>query len=211
MKSTRERILQTLLNNPKSTINELAETVGINAISVRHHLNSMLAEGLVTLEEERHGVGRPRLIYSLTDRGLERFPTRYFQLTNRLLDQLESALPAAEIEKLFASMAREMAEEHARQTKNLSIEEKLNFLKKLLADEGFIVEWEKIGDNYHIREITCPYFQVGQEHPQVCLVDQTLISTVLSIPTQKISCVLQGDHLCTYVVPVDKKMEMANE
>lgn len=211
MKSTRERILQTLLNNPKSTINELAETVGINAISVRHHLNSMLAEGLVTLEEERHGVGRPRLIYSLTDRGLERFPTRYFQLTNRLLDQLESALPAAEIEKLFASMAREMAEEHARQTKNLSIEEKLNFLKKLLADEGFIVEWEKIGDNYHIREITCPYLQVGQEHPQVCLVDQTLISTVLSIPTQKISCVLQGDHLCTYVVPVDKKMEMANE
>ena len=211
MKSTRERILQTLLNNPKSTINELAETVGINAISVRHHLNSMLAEGLVTLEEERHGVGRPRLIYSLTDRGLERFPTRYFQLTNRLLDQLESALPAAEIEKLFASMAREMAEEHARQTKNLSIEEKLNFLKKLLADEGFIVEWEKIGDTYHIREITCPYFQVGQEHPQVCLVDQTLISTVLSIPTQKISCVLQGDHLCTYVVPVDKKMEMANE
>jgi predicted ArsR family transcriptional regulator len=211
MKSTRERILQTLLNNPKSTINELAETVGINAISVRHHLNSMLAEGLVTLEEERHGVGRPRLIYSLTDRGLERFPTRYFRLTNRLLDQLEGALPAAEIEKLFASMAREMAEEHARQTKNLSIEEKLNFLKKLLADEGFIVEWEKIGDNYHIREITCPYFQVGQEHPQVCLVDQTLISTVLSIPTQKISCVLQGDHLCTYVVPVDKKMEMANE
>jgi len=211
MKSTRERILQTLLNSPKSTINDLADSVGINAISVRHHLNSMLADGLVTSEEERHGVGRPRLVYYLTDEGLERFPTRYFRLANRLLDQLKDTLPASAIENLFSTMAKDLAEEHARQTKNLSFEEKLNFLKKLLAEEGFIVEWEKVGDNYQIREITCPYLQVGQEHPQVCLVDQTLISMVLSIPAQKISCVLSGDNHCTYVVPITRQVEMANE
>lgn len=211
MKSTRERILHTLLNNPKSTINELADSVGINAISVRHHLNGMLAEGLVTSEEERHGVGRPRLVYYLTDEGLERFPTRYFRLANRLLDQLKGALPPAAIENLFSTMAKDLADEHARQTRNLSFEEKLNFLKKLLAEEGFIVEWEKVGDSYHIREITCPYLQVGQEHPQVCLVDQTLISMVLSIPAQKISCVLTGDNHCTYVVPLHKEAEMVHE
>lgn len=211
MKSTRERILQTLLNNPRSTINELADAVGINAISVRHHLNSMLAEGLVTSEEERHGVGRPRLVYYLTDEGLERFPTRYFRLANRLLDQLKGQLPASAIESLFSTMAKDLAEEHSRQTKNLTFEEKLNFLRKLLAEEGFIVDWEKVGDNYHIREVTCPYLQVGHEHPQVCLVDQTLISMVLSIPAQKISCVLTGDNHCTYVVPLPREVEMVNE
>lgn len=211
MKSTRERILQTLLNNPRSTINELADAVGINAISVRHHLNSMLADGLVTSEEERHGVGRPRLVYYLTDEGLERFPTRYFRLANRLLDQLKGALPASAIESLFSTMAKDLAEEHSRQTKNLSFEEKLNFLKKLLSEEGFIVDWEKVGDDYHIREVTCPYLQVGQEHPQVCLVDQTLISMVLAIPAQKISCVLTGDHHCTYVVPLPREVELVNE
>lgn len=211
MKSTRERILQTLLNNPKSTINDLANSVGINAISVRHHLNSMLADGLVTSEEERHGVGRPRLVYYLTDEGLEHFPTRYFRLANRLLDQLKGALPASAIESLFSTMAKDLADEHARQTKNLSFEEKLNFLKKLLAEEGFMVEWEKVGDAYHIREITCPYLQVGQEHPQVCLVDQTLISMVLSIPAQKISCVLSGDNYCTYVVPMSREVELVHE
>lgn len=211
MKSTRERILQTLLNNPRSTINDLADAVGINAISVRHHLNSMLADGLVTSEEERHGVGRPRLVYYLTDEGLERFPTRYFRLANRLLDQLKDALPATAIENLFSTMAKDLADEHARQTKNLSFEEKLNFLKKLLSEEGFMVEWEKIGDDYHIREITCPYLQVGQEHPQVCLVDQTLISMVLSIPVHKISCVLTGDNHCTYVVPLTREAEMVHE
>ena len=68
MSSTRDRILQTLLRQPRRTINDLAEAVGINPISVRHHLTSLQVEGLVTSEEERHGVGRPRLLYALTRR-----------------------------------------------------------------------------------------------------------------------------------------------
>jgi len=204
IKSTRDKIMHTLLNNPRSTINELAEAVGINAISVRHHLNSMLADGVVASEEERHGVGRPRLVYYLTERGLEKFPTRYFRLANRLLGRLKETLPASAVETIFSEMARELAEDHLRETQNMSLEEKLDFLKKLLSEEGFIIEWEKIGDSYHIHEITCPYFHVTQAHPEVCAVDQTLISTVLSLPAQKIQCVLSGDHHCTYIIPLEK-------
>jgi len=200
MKSTRERILQTLLNHPQSTIQDLAEVVGINAISVRHHLTSLQAEGLVTSEEERHGVGRPRLVYILTEKGLERFPTRYLRLTNRLLDQMKESLPQAAINKLFTQMASDIAADYAEQIKSLSVEEKLEFIKDLLAREGFSVEWERQGEDYLIHEITCPYYHVGQAHPEVCTVDQTLISKVLSIPAQKINCLLRGDSHCTYVI-----------
>jgi len=201
MKSTRERILQTLLNHPRSTILELADAVGINAISVRHHLTSLQAEGLVAAEEERHGVGRPRLVYGLTEKGLERFPTRYLRLTNRLLDQMKESMPPAVINKMFSQMAADIASDYANQVKSYSVEEKLEFIKDLLAQEGFSVEWERQGPDYHIHEVTCPYYHVGQSHPEVCTVDQTLISEVLSIPAQKIQCVLRGDTHCTYVIP----------
>lgn len=201
MKSTRDRILQTLLNHPNSTIIDLAGAVGINAISVRHHLTSLQAEGLVTAEEERHGVGRPRLVYSLTEKGLERFPTRYLRLTNRLLDQMKEALPPAAISKLFSQMAAGIAADYAEQIKSFTVEEKLEFIKSLLAAEGFSVEWERRGEDYLIHEITCPYYHVGQSHPEVCTVDQALISEVLSIPAHKINCVLTGDAHCTYVIP----------
>ncbi len=56
--NTREKVMRTLLTRPRITINELAENVGINPISVRHHISSLAAEGLVESEEERHGVGR---------------------------------------------------------------------------------------------------------------------------------------------------------
>jgi predicted ArsR family transcriptional regulator len=81
------------MKKPHSTINDLAKAVSINSISVRHHLTSLLLDGLVQSEEERHGVGRPRLVYSLSQKGLERFPTRYFELTSRLLDQMKESLP----------------------------------------------------------------------------------------------------------------------
>jgi predicted ArsR family transcriptional regulator len=201
MKSTRDQILQTLLNHPKATVNELSEAVGIIGISVRHHINALLAEGLIVAEEIRHGVGRPRQVYSLSESGLERFPTRYLRLTSRLLDQIKENLPAPLVNTLFQAMASEIAAGSAARVKELPVEQKLDAIKELLAQEGFSVEWEETSDGYHIHEITCPYYHIGQTHPEVCAVDQTLISTVLSTPVEKTNCVLHGDSHCTYIIP----------
>ena len=200
MKSTRDRILQTLLHQPRASINKLAEAVGINPISVRHHLTNLQMEGLVDAQEERHGVGRPRLVYVLTEEGMERFPTRYLRLTTRLLAQMKESMPQPMVSKLFTQVAEDLAAEYTEQLKGLSMEERLETVKTLLAEEGFTVEWEKTEDGYRIHEITCPYFQIGQNHPEVCTVDQTLISRMLAVPANKVECILTGSAHCTYVV-----------
>lgn len=203
MKSTRDRILQTLLRKPRSTIIELADAVGINPISVRHHLSSLQAASLVSGEEERHGVGRPRFVYYLTESGMERFPTRYLRLTSRLLDQLKGSMPEALVSQLFKQMANDLANDYQEQLQGLDIEGRLDLIKILLADEGFNIEWERSGNQYQIHEISCPYYQIGQNHPEVCTVDQTLISKMLAVPTSKVQCILSGDAHCTYVIPSD--------
>lgn len=200
MKSTRDRILQTLLRHPRSAINELAEAVGINPISVRHHLTNLQVEGLVNAEEERHGVGRPRLVYFLTENGIEKFPTRYLRLTTRLLSQIKEKLPEAMVGELFTQVATNLADEHQQQLQGLTVEQRLDVLGDLLGEEGFAMEWERKGDQYHIHEITCPYLQIGQSHPEICTVDQVLISKILSMPAEKIQCILSGATHCTYVV-----------
>ena len=200
MKSTRDRILQTLLHQPRASINKLAEAVGINPISVRHHLTNLQMEGLVDAQEERHGVGRPRLVYVLTEEGMERFPTRYMRLTTRLLAQMKESMPQPMVSKLFTQVAEDLAAEYTEQLKGMSMEERLETVKTLLAEEGFTVEWEKTEDGYRIHEITCPYLQIGQNHPEVCTVDQTLISRMLAVPANKVECILSGNAHCTYVV-----------
>ena len=200
MKSTRDHILQTLLRTPNRTINELAEAVGINPISVRHHITNLQVEGLVLADEERHGVGRPRLIYSLTREGMEKFPTRYLRLTTLLLQQLKETMPKPMVAKLFNQIAEDLAHEYEGQMQGLSMEERLEFVKSLLAEEGFTVEWEKKDGQYQIHEISCPYYQIGVAHPEVCTVDQTLISRMLALPANKVECILDGGTHCTYVV-----------
>ena len=205
MKSTRDKILQTLLKKPRSTINDLADVVGINPISVRHHLTNLQMEGLVEAKEERHGVGRPRLVYVLTDEGMEHFPTRYLRLTTRLLAQMKESMPGPMVSKLFGQIAEDLANEYARDVKGLSMEERLDLVKDLLAQEGFTMEWEKKGSQYQIHEVACPYYQIGVAHPEVCVVDQTLISKMLALPANKVQCVLDGSTHCTYVVQASGK------
>ena len=69
-----------------------------------------------------------------------------------------------------------------------------------LREEGFTVEWEKKDGQYQIHEISCPYYQIGVAHPEVCTVDQTLISKMLALPANKVQCILDGGAFCTYVV-----------
>lgn len=200
MKSTKDRILQTLLRKPKLTINELAEAVEINPISVRHHLSNLEKEGLIAAEEERHGVGRPRLVYSLTEDGMERFPTKYLRLTTRLLAQMKESMPGPVVAQLFNQVAEDLASQYAADIKGLNMEERLDFVKELLAQEGFTVEWELKDGQYEIHEISCPYYQIGVAHPEVCTMDQTLISKMLAVPANKVQCILSGGSHCTYVV-----------
>lgn len=209
MTSTRDNVLRTLLTRQRCTINELAEAVGINPISVRHHVTKLEAEGFVTSEEERHGVGRPRRVYFLTEEGMEQFPTRYLRLTVRLLEQLKETLPESMVDKLFAQVADDLVADYTSELKleGVPMEERLNIVKDLLKAEGFTMEWELQEDGYHIREVNCPYYHVGQNHPEVCAVDQTLISNMLDVPIQKIKCILDGDSYCTYVVPPQQSEE----
>jgi predicted ArsR family transcriptional regulator len=206
-KTTRERVLQTLLTHQHCTINEIAEAVEINPISVRHHITKLQVDGLVDSAEERHGVGRPRRVYFLTDNGREHFPTRYLRLTLRLLEQLKGTVPQPTINKLFVQIAEDLAASHASELAGLAVDEKLNLVKKILTNEGFTIDWERQGDYYQIRESNCPYFHVGQNHPEICSVDQTLISTVLAVPAEKIQCMLHGDAHCTFIVPAAAVIE----
>jgi len=198
MKNTREKVLQTLASHPKSTIMEIASAVGINAISVRHHLTSLQAAGLIQAEEERHGVGRPRLIYFLTDNGFENFPTRYYKLTNLLIRQIKESLPKETVDLIFKSMGENFANEYREKLVAMSIEEKLDFLEEIMKNEGYELEWEKSNDGYLINEISCPFYQIGKKHPQICLFDKTLIAGILGISPESIEHSRNEESFCKF-------------
>lgn len=200
MKSTREKILRTLLAFPGSTINDLAEAVGINGISIRHHLTALEVEDLVTSSEERHGVGRPRLIYSLTDKGIEKFPTSYLHLTQRILDSLSEKMSPVELKLFFEEIGTEIAEPYEIGLEGKSLDERIKLIETALTNEGFIVEVKKNEDHYTLTSLSCPYYRVRLDYPVVCNLDHTLISRLMGSPIEIETCICEGFDHCTFII-----------
>lgn len=200
--NTRSKVLRSLLLNQERTVNELAESVGINPISVRHHVNKLEAEGLIQSEEERHGVGRPRLVYSLTNKGMEQFPQRYLQLTLRLLEQLKSSLPEEVLGNIFREVAEGIAGDFTKHVDldQLELKERLELLQNALISEGFMVDLEEDEGNYYIIEASCPYHHVGEDYPEICVVDEELIAHFSNSNPERVECILDGDKQCKYMI-----------
>lgn len=200
--NTRDRVLKNLLMNQRGTVNELAEAVDINPISVRHHVNKLEAEGLIESEEERHGVGRPRLVYRLSEKGMEQFPKRYLDLTLRILRQLKESLSPEMVSKIFKEIAEDMAEELTSDVdlEQLPLKERLKLLQNVLTQEGFTVRLNVEDDEFFLVEASCPYHHIGEDYPEICVVDQELISRFTTVPPKRIECMLEGDDRCVYKI-----------
>jgi DeoR family transcriptional regulator, suf operon transcriptional repressor len=200
MKSTREEILRTLLTHPDSTIKDLSEALGINGISIRHHLSALEEADMIVSAEERHGVGRPRLIYSLTDKGAEQFPTSYLKLTRRLLSALEENFSEEDLAGLFQHIGKEIANNYGISSQDQTPEARLDTLQAILEAEGFIAEWEKEDSVYQLISRSCPYYQIGLDHPQVCHLNHALISSFFPDQLKVTACIFQGDDHCVYEI-----------
>ena len=74
---------------------------------------------------------------------------------------MKETMPGPVVATLFNQIAEDLAGEYSEDMKNLAIEERLDFVKNMLAQEGFTVEWEKKENGqYQIHEISCPYYNL---------------------------------------------------
>lgn len=205
MHDTRLQVLEAIRAQQPTTVILLAETLGISPISIRHHLTSLQAEGLITIEIDRQGVGRPKHLYSLTEAAQRFFPNKYHVLAERLFDELKASLAPNQVEGMVDRLAANVASRYGTLPHG-TLEERLKYLVEILGEEGFVAEVQRVGNNIVLTELNCPYMYVGQRHPEVCRIDNTLIRSVLGVEVQQTSCVLHGDRCCTFNVKDDSKV-----
>ena len=98
--------------------------------------------------------------------------------------------------------------EYATQLEGKTLKEKMELLVEMLGAEGFMAKWNQTGETISLTEYNCPYFAIGQRHPEVCTIDQTLISRVLDRPVEKSTCLLNGDQRCVFIIHPKKASEL---
>src|SRR5262245_844921 len=81
----RRDLLLRLRHDGPSAPEELATSLGASRTGVLQQLHALEAAGLVSRQSIRHGVGRPRHVYDVTDAAQDLFPTNYDGLAAGLL------------------------------------------------------------------------------------------------------------------------------
>ncbi|MGB3717477.1 MAG: DeoR family transcriptional regulator [Candidatus Promineifilaceae bacterium] len=202
--STRETILEAIKQSNEATVGSLAIAADVSPVTVRHHLNSLQADSLLETRSVRRKVGRPYYVYSLSDKGHELFPQRYMRLSSRLLDELKARFPTDTVNELFNSVVQQIVDDSRKDFEGLTVEQRLDYLVDLLAEEGFLASWESTGGRYILTEYSCPYYAIGQKHDEVCTLDRQLVQIILDTDIEQKSCMLHGDSRCqfTFSLPV---------
>jgi len=198
--STREIILEAIKQANEATVEDLAQAADVSPVTVRHHLNSLQAEGLLKTRSVRRKVGRPYYKYSLSESGHEIFPTRYVRLSGLLLDELKARFPSELIDDLLANVVDRIVERDRGRFDGQPMEERLDYLVEILAREGFLASWESTQNGYRLTEYSCPYYSVGQKHHEVCGLDRKIIKIVLETDIKQHSCMLHGDADCQFSI-----------
>jgi predicted ArsR family transcriptional regulator len=204
MHAKREDILAYLRDHGRGTVEDLARHVGLAPVTVRHHLHVLRDAGHVESDAETVGRGRPRHVFRLSPSGAEALQDghSYAALVANLIDAIHDE-PGVEAQRVLRSVAARMAASRAADYEGQGMEDRLEVLCELLADEGFVVAWAREGDAYVIREVGCPYRSVSATHADVCEIDLELIRLVTGAEVSRGEWRGDGGAKCAFRVPCE--------
>lgn len=209
MQETRQHILEILHEKKQATVDDIVEALfekrgHITAVTVRHHLNLLQREGLITDPEllHRNIPGRPQYIYGLTEKGENRFPNNYKNLAKALLHRIESTLPAESVNVIMEGVAHDLAD--AVQVENESIKIRLDAAVTYLNEHGYDADVAPTDGGYHIKTLSCPYSEIKSESQNLCNMDLRLLSSIIGIVPRMVSRISDGDEQCVYFIPTNQ-------
>ena len=202
MQSTRQEILEILKEERQATVEDLARRLELTPMTIRHHLNVLQAQNLVVASKVHRSkkVGRPRLVYTLTDAADDLFPQSYGQLARHLVSEVKESMGEDQAEAILRRVADRVASEGPPPVEGQQFEERLDQVVDFMHEQGFISRWEKAEDGYVITNINCPYRHVSQEHDQVCIMDTEILNKLLGVEPQRLSSMRTGDAACAFLL-----------
>jgi DeoR family transcriptional regulator, suf operon transcriptional repressor len=207
MQSTRRHILDILREQGEATVEEIVAQLqtrrgkDITAVTVRHHINLLQQEQLLTAPQlrRRSTPGRPQYVYHLTSKGRELFPNNYEHLAANLIQQMERSLPPETVNVIFEGVIESMAANAG--IGDVPLKQRLTRAVAYLNEHGYNASCETCSEGYMLFTRNCPYHGIAETTGTLCNMDMRLVATLIGVVPRLVSRVTDGDSVCSYLIP----------
>jgi predicted ArsR family transcriptional regulator len=201
----RRAILLHLRRSGPSAPDAIATALGASRSGVAQQLRALDSAGLVSRTSVRHGVGRPRNLYDITEDAQDLFPSNYDDLATGLLAAILEVGGDGLVEAVFAARRRQ-AEARLRRRMDAqlppgaTIADRVRELARLQDELGYIAEAQVDGDGIRLLEHNCAVLDVARGSPVACQAELDLFQGLLGTQLVRERHIAAGDRCCEYRV-----------
>ncbi len=199
-KSQRLEIINKLKRTQGLSVGELGEQLRMSYMGVKQHCIELEAEGYLDTWRRAKGIGRPELVYRLTERAHELFPTASNGMTITLLENAKALYGPTAPEKLLFSVFQKKAESYQVRVRGGSVAERAAKLARIRDTEGHMAELEQDSAYIRIVEYHCPIHDLLKAFPIIARLEGELFTRVLGAPVQREEAHASGLYRCVFTL-----------
>ena len=200
-RSARLKILNELKRTQGLAAGELAERLGMSYMGVKGLCVEMEKRGLLDTWRAPQPRGRPLMLYRLTQRAHDLFPTTSNSATLDLLEGAQKLFGPSAAEKLLLLLFQRMQANYAGRLRAGDLAERTKWLARLRDHDGYMSGCEPDEDGgMRIVEHHSPILDLLRAYPIVAKLESEMFARILGVPVEREEAVASGLYRATFHV-----------
>lgn len=196
-----EKALEILKQQGPQSISSIAGLMDVTIEGARFHLLKLEKDGFIKSTSKAEGRGRPKQIWSLTQKGHNRFPDAHAELTANLINMMRDTLGEDAVEQVIERHQNKVRSRYLNEIDlSDSLENRLEKLAKIRTREGYMAEYKKENDSFLFIENHCPICSAAKVCQGFCRAEKNIFQSVLGddVKVERIEHIIKGARRCCY-------------
>ena len=185
-RSARLRVLNELKRTQGLCVTDLAARMGMSYMGVKGVCLDLEKRGLLDTWRQPTKIGRPQMLYRLTQRAHDLFPTASNATTIEVLDAARKLFGPAAPEKMLLVVFQKKTEEYLARLKGGTVAERAKWLARLRDHDGCMAECETDESGaVRIVERHSPILDLLRAFPLVAKLETDMFQRLLGTDVQR--------------------------
>jgi predicted ArsR family transcriptional regulator len=202
-RTQRLEILNSLKRTKGMSVNELVDKMGMSYMGIKQHCLTLQRDGYLDTWRRPQKMGRPEMVYRLTRRSHDLFPTDSNEFTLELLQAVKDIYGPNAPEKLLYNIFEERTKTLRAKVKGDSLAERAKWLAKVRDSEGYMAQFlpaEKGGPQ--ILECHSPILNLLERYPLIGRLEQDMFAAILGTAVRREESRTGGLFECAFYFDV---------
>ncbi len=198
-RTQRLEILNSLKRTRGMSVNELVGKMRMSYMGIKQHCLTLERDGYLDTWRRPQKMGRPEMVYRLTRRTHDLFPTDSNQFTLELLKSIQEIYGPNAPEKLLYNVFEKKTAALKAKVKGETVAERAKWLARVRDGEGYMAQFATSEEGGpHILECHSPIMNLIEQYPIIARLEQDMFEALLGTRVRREMLRDSGLYECAF-------------